>query len=100
MQSIIRYMKAVMIAIMFASLNLFFYFANHWVKGVCVGCGIAALIYAYKLGRNEDKRKIKLIEQQTFPDIQLITTDTEISPQKYSWHQRIVLWLYKKNKLP
>jgi hypothetical protein len=61
---------------------------------------ILSISYAGKLAYYEDKRKNKLIDQQIFPDIQLITPSIKIDPQKYSWHQRIVLWLYKKDKLP
>jgi len=102
-----------MIAIFIGCLGLFGYLlqniiSNHLLpnydnKLAWMWCGllllasILSISYACKLGYYEDKRKNKLIDQQIFPDIQLITPDAKIDPQKHSWHQRIVLWLYKKD---
>ena len=98
--AIIRYMKAVMIAIIFASLNIFFYFENHWVKCICACCGIAALIYACKLGRGEDAKK--KVEQDNrlaqIEHISLITPNTDTNKSQHkNLYQRIVAWLHKRS---
>ena len=103
---IICYMKAGMIAIFLGCLGLFGYLlVNYDSKLAWLWCGlvlltaIIAISYALILGYYEDKKKNKLIDQQIYQDIQCIVPGIKTDPKKYSWHQRIVCWLYKKDKL-
>jgi len=93
-------MKAIMIAIMFAGLNLFFYFENYWVKGICAGLGIAALIYACKLGVTEDAKK-KIEQDNRLVQIEHISPTTLNNDTNKAQHknpyQRTIAWLYEKS---
>ena len=97
-----HHMKVVMLFIMMANLNLFFYFENPWAKSVCALLGIASLVYAWKLGRVEDAKK--KVEQDNrlaqIQEVRAIIPDSDVKSQHRNHYQRIIAWLYERSNQP